>query len=496
MDPATLTLVITAVALAVDLVVRIAALVLIPRNRKPSSAMAWLLAIFLIPYVGILLFLLIGSTKLPKSRRIKQRQINTMIDDAVAQLGAPRQDGWPAWFAPVVELATSIGSLPMVPGNTAHLIGDYEKSIAAMAADIDQARRYVHVQFYIVAFDETTAGFFASLENAVKRGVTVRVLLDHIASIRAAGHRATFAELDRIGVRWEFMLPVQPLKGKYQRPDLRNHRKIVVVDGDVGYVGSQNLIDRSYNLKKNLKRGLKWQELMTRVSGPAVASINAVFLGDWYSETDEVLSSENVELPVLERQLDAAEALPAGVALDCQVVPSGPGFDQENNLRLFLSLLYSARERVIITSPYFVPDEAMLYAITSCVQRGLEVQLFVSEIGDQGPVFHAQRSYYGELLAAGVRIWLYPAPYILHAKHISVDDDVAVIGSSNMDIRSFSLDLEVSLLVHGRDFVTEMRAVEAGYRAIGRELTADEWAREPRRATFLDGLARLTSVLQ
>jgi cardiolipin synthase len=151
---------------------------------------------------------------------------------------------------------------------------------------------------------------------------------------------------------------------------------------------------------------------------------------------------------------------------------------------------------VIITSPYFVPDEAMMYAITSAKLRGLDVQLFVSEIGDQGGVWHAQRSYYRPLLQAGVRIWLYPGPYILHAKHLSIDDDVAVIGSSNMDIRSFALNFEVTLLVRGASFVADMRAVEAKYRELGRELTLEEWEREPASATFLDGIARLTSALQ
>jgi cardiolipin synthase A/B len=177
-------------------------------------------------------------------------------------------------------------------------------------------------------------------------------------------------------------------------------------------------------------------------------------------------------------------------------VPSGPAFDGENNLRLFLSLVNSAQERVIITSPYFVPDEAMMYAITSARLRGLEVQLFVSEIGDQGSVWHAQRSYYGALLRAGVQIWLYPGPYILHAKHLSIDDDVAVIGSSNMDIRSFNLNFEVCMLVRGPSFVADMRRVEEGYRTVGRQLTLEEWEQEPATATFLDGIARLTSALQ
>ena len=317
----------------------------------------------------------------------------------------------------------------------------------------------MHVEFFIVSLDDTTRGFFAAMERAVQRGVVVRVLLDHISTGRSATHKATYAELDRIGAKWSFMLPVQPFKGKYQRPDLRNHRKIVVVDGRVGYTGSQNLIDRSYNSKKNLKRGLQWQELVARVTGPTVTALNAVFMSDWYAETDELLADDE-NMPATVAPFDTSPD-----ALDCQIVPSGPAFDGENNLRLFLSLVNSAQERVIITSPYFVPDEAMMYAITSARLRGLEVQLFVSEIGDQGSVWHAQRSYYGALLRAGVQIWLYPGPYILHAKHLSIDDDVAVIGSSNMDIRSFNLNFEVCMLVRGPSFVADMRKVEEGYRA-------------------------------
>jgi len=477
-------------AIAVDLAIRVAALIVIPRGRKPSSAMAWLLAIFLIPFVGILFFLLIGSPYLPRDRREKQKTIDDLITTATygVRFEAERSE-WPAWLEPVTVLNRAVGAIPIVGGNEAHLVDDYEDSLAAMAADIDTAESFVHVEFYIVAFDATTVGFFASLENAVRRGVSVRVLLDHIACVRAAGHRRTFAELDRIGVTWSFMLPVQPLKGRWQRPDLRNHRKLVVVDGRVAWMGSQNLISRDYNAKKNIARGLKWQELMTRVTGPVVTGVNAIFIGDWYCETDEFVVHENVPAAEVARSTSPD-------ALDCQVVPSGPGFGQENNLRLFLALVHSAQKRIIITSPYFVPDEAMIYAITSGAQRGLDVQLFVSEIGDQAGVFHAQRSYYSALLEAGVHIWMYPAPFILHAKHLSIDDDVAVIGSSNMDIRSFALDLEVSLLVRGEEFVAEMRAVEADYRRLGRELTAEEWSREPRGATFLDGLARLTSALQ
>jgi cardiolipin synthase len=178
------------------------------------------------------------------------------------------------------------------------------------------------------------------------------------------------------------------------------------------------------------------------------------------------------------------------------VIPSGPGFEVENNLQLFLSLLYSARERIIITSPYFVPDDSMLRGLMAATARGVHVELFVSEIGDQALVWHAQRSYYSALLRAGVRVFCYPAPFILHAKHFSVDDDIALIGSSNMDMRSFGLNSEISLMVRSRSFVAEMRNVERDYREISKELTLAEWEQEPLRRTVLDGLARLTSALQ
>ncbi|HEY8282097.1 MAG TPA: phospholipase D-like domain-containing protein, partial [Leifsonia sp.] len=243
---------------------------------------------------------------------------------------------------------------------------------------------------------------------------------------------------------------------------------------------------RSYNKRSNIRRGLKWKELVVRLEGPIVAGLNAIFITDWYSETDELLAREAE--PITD---DLATN-----ALDAQVVPSGPGFSGENNLRLFLALLYYAQERIVITSPYFVPDEAMLTAITTATQRGIAVDLFVSEIGDQALVYHAQRSYYEALLRAGVRIWMYKRPYILHAKHFTIDDEVAVIGSSNMDMRSFQLNMEISLMVRGRHFVDELRRVEDGYREQSRELRLEDWMKQPLRSTVLDNLARLTSALQ
>ena len=481
------TAIVAAAIIFIDLVIRVIAVIVVPRNRRPTAGMAWLLAIFFIPILGILLFLLIGNPKLPKHRREKQAEVDEFIRESTH--GVERVSDsttWPGWFDGVVQLNRNLGAMPLIGSNSASLIGDYAGSLEAMTAAIRTSQRYVHVEFYIFAYDRTTSPFFDALGEAVARGVEVRVLLDHIASLRVKGYRKTLKRLDRMGVRWQLMLPVQPFRGRYKRPDLRNHRKILVVDGEVGFMGSQNIIDRSYNKPGNIRRGLKWKELVARVEGPIVSGLEAIFLTDWYLETGEAPMREIVPLG----QEGAVQDL------DCQVVPSGPGYNNENNLKLFLALMYAAEERIVLTSPYFVPDEAMLRAISGATQRGIHVELFVSEIGDQALVYHAQRSYYEALLRAGVKIWLYQAPYILHSKHFTIDDDVAVIGSSNMDIRSFELNMEVSLLVRGASFVREMRAVEDGYRRESRELTLDEWMTQPLRSTVLDNLARLTSALQ
>ena len=476
-----------AVLLTLDICIRIIAVVIVPVNRKPQTATAWLLAIMTIPTIGFILFLLFGSNKLPRKRRERQRQINQYITESTENLGALDRGGdWPDWLEPIVELNRSLGAMPIVGGNSAKLYPNYSESLAAMTDAVKSARTYVHAEFYIIAFDRTTVPFFEALGDAVKRGVTVRVLLDHVASWRSPHYFRTIRKLRRLGVKWQLMLPIQPWRGRLQRVDLRNHCKLLVVDGTVAYTGSQNMIDRSYNKRSNRRRGLQWKDLMVRFEGPIVAGIDALFITDWYSETDELLENE----AIVPEQNSAANML------DCQVVPSGPGFEGENNLRLFNSLLYSAQEKIIITSPYFVPDESMLYAITTAAQSGLDVQLFVSEIGDQPVVYHAQRSYYEALLRAGVRIWLYKSPTVLHAKHFTIDDRVAVIGSSNMDMRSFTLNLEISVMIHGASFVEQLREVEASYRATSRELTLDDWQKQPLRSKVLDNVARLTATVQ
>lgn len=473
--------------LLIGLGFRIAALIVIPRNRRPQTAMAWLLAIFFIPFVGSLAFLVFGSHRLPRKRRQKQREISDYILETTEGMElVAKDDPWPAALAPIVELNRTLGAMPLVGGNRAEMWADDDVSLAEMTAAVNAATRLVHCEFYILSLDDSTAAFFDALDAAVQRGVKVRVLLDHLGNFQYPGFRRTKKRLTRMGADWHLMLPVQPLRGRYQRPDLRNHRKLLVIDGSIAFTGSQNVIETGYQRGKNHRRGLHWKDYMARFEGPIVAGIDALFVTDWYSETDELLR----------REVPSALEQRAKGPMDCQVVPSGPGFPGENNLRLFNALVYGAKKRIVLVSPYFVPDDSMLYAITTAAQSGIEVELFVSEIGDQFFVFHAQRSYYEQLLKAGVRIFLYSAPTILHAKHMTFDDEVSVIGSSNMDMRSFTLDAEISIMIRDPDFLRRLRAIEDSYREHSKELQLDQWMARPLIRKMLDNMARLTAALQ
>jgi cardiolipin synthase len=490
----TLGTILAVVLVLVDIAIVVAALFVLPGNRRPQTAMAWLLLILAVPLVGFLLFLLFGRTTVGRQRRAQQEEVNAAIL-AAAHLEDLEDHEQRLELPPLVQtfakLNRRLGVLPLSFGNTVELIEDYDGAIGAMSREIAAAKDYVHVQFYISAWDEVTAPFFEELVRATERGVTVRFLFDHLGSRGIPGYKEFVRKLEATKIRWTPMLPIRPLKGELRRPDLRNHRKILVVDGRVAFSGSQNLIEACYDKPKNQKLGRAWVELMARIEGPAVQELNVVFATDWLTETGESLQRQVSEVP------PPPSVRPDAVTdVGVQVVPSGPGFVTENNLRLFNSMLYSAERRLSLTSPYFVPDDSLLYAATTAAQRGVDVELFVSATADQFMVAHAQRSYYEALLTSGVRIWLYPEPFVLHAKHFSVDDRVAVVGSSNMDMRSFALNYEVVMMMTGSEVVARLAQVQDDYRSLSKELTLDEWQARGRGPRYVDNVMRLTATLQ
>jgi cardiolipin synthase A/B len=470
----------------VELTIKIVALGTVPSNRRPSSSIAWLLLIVVTPILGLVLFLLIGSPFVRGRRAKVQAEANQVITERTAEMpDVPPGADIPLGVDSLFRLNRRLSYLPCVTGVSHGLFGDYDASIQAMSDAVEEAERTVHVEFFITAWDDTTDVFCTALVDAVKRGVRVRLLYDDVASRRYPGFKQMNSRLTEAGIEWHEMMPIKPFKGQWRRPDLRNHRKLLVVDSKVAFMGSQNMIDSSYLLKGNLKVGRHWKDLNIKISGEIVRELEAVFAMDWYTETGEKLGSE-IEF----------EDGYAPSAAPMQLLPSGPGYLTMPNLRLFTGLAHRAQQKLSLTSPYFVPDDSLLEAITTAAYRGVAVELFVSEQADQFVVQHAQASYYEVLLEAGVRIYQYPKPTVLHAKHFTVDDMVGVIGSSNMDYRSFGLDYEITLMSTGKEFVADLQAVAAGYRAVCHELTLAEWRARPKGQRYVDNVMRLVSALQ
>jgi cardiolipin synthase len=375
-----------------------------------------------------------------------------------------------------VTLAERLGDFGILGNNRIELLTDYDQSIQRLVDDIESAQRHVHLLYYIFADDATGRRVAKALLRAANRGVRCRLLLDALGARSAL--RSLEPRLRKAQIEVHAVLPYRLWNRNRGRRDLRNHRKIAVIDGRVGYAGSQNLIDADF------KRGLVYEELVARMTGPIVGQLQAVWLVDRYLETESTSVDEDL----------FPEPFVAGHS-PAQTLPSGPLYRRANVQRALVALVHGARRRVVITTPYFVPDEPLVQALQTAALRGVDVVLIAPQARDQILVCLAQRSFYEELLEAGVRIYHYQ-PRFLHAKHVTIDDDVAMVGSSNIDIRSFQLNSEISVLIYDREVVSQLIRIQEGYLTRSRELSYDEWLRRPLLSKVAQNTARLVdSVL-
>ncbi|GAA1166392.1 Cardiolipin synthase [Corynebacterium glaucum] len=476
--------------MVVDYAIKFVMIGIVPGNRKPSEANAWLLLILLLPIVGLPLYLLMGSKLISRRRHRIQNQANDALNNVHGEISDYPAE-LPAETASLVRLNRTLTGYPALYAHAPYLWTDYDLTMRRIAQLIDGSVSSVDLEIYAVAWDDTTAPVFEAMERAVARGVHVRLLFDHIGSQKYPGFRRLKRRLTEIGVDWHMMLPLDPLRGRWRRPDLRNHRKVIVFDGEVAMIGSFNLIDRSYLMPGHVRHGRQWVDAFVELSGPVVTSIESMFAVDWFTESGEVMELTPPE------QIDDASALDVNVV---QLVPSGPGFLTEPNLRMFNAMIHHTRDHLVLCSPYFVPEDSLLEAITSACYRGVRVDLLVGEKADQFMVQHAQSAYYQQLLQAGVHIWEFPAPYVLHTKFALADPGsdaaVGVVGSSNMDIRSFSLNYESSLFIAGGSLLPRLFELAENYLSVSRELTLEVWDRRPWYRRYVDNVMKLTSAVQ
>jgi len=449
-------------------------------ERQPlRSAITWLLVIFFLPWPGLFLYLFIGENRLPQ-RRLKKRKVLLKKLEALRKRFIEHSNelspDLDQPFQATVTLAEKLGYMPIMFNNQTTLLNNTDEAIDHLIKDIDAAQSHVHLLFYIFEIDETGQRVAQALERAAARGIECRLLVDAQGSRRFLKNMA--ARLKESGVQLYPVLAVSLLRAWASRIDLRNHRKIAVIDGKIGYTGSQNIVNAGYGHKN-----LRWHDLMVRLTGPVVLELQAVFVSDWYAESDEFLQSTNIfpDQKTLKSGYDAVQTL-----------PSGPLFAAENYQRVVINALHSARHKVIITTPYFIPDEAFLEAMETAALKGVDVKLIVPLKSDQKLVGNASRAYYERLLKSGVSVHLFNQG-LLHVKSMSIDDSLAFLGSSNFDIRSFALNFEINMIFYGTEVAGELCRIQQGFLENSQQLDLSRWQQRPRRKKFIQNVAKLLS---
>lgn len=442
-------------------------------NRTPSSRVAWVAVIMLLPVVGVVAYFLLGETNIGRARVDR-------LQKTEARLRLPT---WPPVAVPdhagaLFDLGKSISSMPAVGSNRIRLLGDPEApfnepmrnakaAMNTLIADIEQARSTVHIAFYIWLDDDTGQRVAQALEAAARRGVVCRVMVDALGS-RAFLKSPLWGALAQAGVkqlatlddlnRWQHFT--------FSRMDLRDHRKLVIIDNRIAYCGSQNCADPEFRVKAKYA---PWIDVLFRCEGPLAQQMQALFLGGWIPETGEQgLDDLACEVPQLAYETQA-QAAPGCVA---QLFETGPTARHNAMSDMFVACMYAARDELIITTPYFVPDESILRALCAAPRRGVKTTLVLPTRNDSWLVGNASRSSYPDLLNSGVQLYEYPLG-LLHAKTLTVDGNIALVGSANMDRRSLELNYENSLLIAGAQVTESIRERQLGYLAVSQLVSAD-----------------------
>ncbi len=425
-------------------------------QREPTSRLAWVIVIIAAPFVGMIAYLMLGEARVSATRRQRGRAIDDRLVRPPHEPGAARAIADCPYDAPFA-LAQSVNRLGPTSGNRATLAADSNAAIDAIVADIDAARDHVHCIFYIWLDDCNGLKIKDGLIRAAERGVAVRVLADALGS-RSLVRSAHWQAMTDCGAEMRVALPVGNLLWTMirGRVDLRNHRKLVVIDGSIAWCGSQNAADPEFRVKPHYA---PWVDVMTRWQGPVARDWQFLFVSDWMGEHGEDLSA-----------LLARPAPSGGGAIIAQVIGTGPTLPYPAMSACFAELIHSARRELVITTPYFVPDEALLFAILSAARRGVRVLLLLPARNDSRIVAAASRSHYGDLLKAGVELYEYGCG-LLHAKTMVVDGKVGLVGSANLDRRSFELNFENNILFLDAEFAGQIRARQ------------DEWLADCRRVS-------------
>jgi cardiolipin synthase A/B len=458
-------------------------------DRTPASRVAWVAVIMCLPVIGVVAYLLLGETSIGHER---VRRLHEAERRLAAPSGAGTEPGDPV-AATVSDLCRSINGFGPTPGNRVVLLGDPAASPAEPTLDCDLAIRglieaieaateHVHVSFYIWLDDDNGGRVADAISAAARRGVTCRVMVDALGS-RDFVRGPRWRQLREAGAHLLAALEDIPRLGHNAvgRVDLRNHRKLVVIDNRIAFCGSQNCADPQFRVKAKYA---PWIDVLLRCEGPVVRQAQHLFLGTWIAETgEEDLYGLPAAAPEPERYDDGVVAQMYGTG------PTTPGSPMSDS---FVSALYAAEHELIITTPYFVPDQALLRALCAAPRRGVETTLVVPARIDSPLVAAACHSAYSDLLRCGVRLFEYPLG-LLHTKSITVDARITLVGSANMDRRSLELNFENNLLVLDPGVTATIRDRQLGYLSQSTIIKAETVKDWPFRVRLVDNVIGMAS---
>jgi len=438
--------------------------ILLRRHRSSSSRIAWITIVLALPLLGVIAYFLLGEVNLGRRHARRMSRGSKALpppDTLTGSVDDKPVDDEVMRSAHLFKLGQSISGFAVQAGNSAQLMGDSNSAIDAMVADIDAAQDHVHVSFYIWLPDNNGRKVIEALQRAAQRGVSCRALVDGLGS-RSLIKSKHWKAMTKAGIHTAVALPVKypllsPLVG---RADLRNHRKIVIVDNAITYCGSQNCADPEFLVKA---RYAPWVDILLRFEGPVVQQNQYLFATDWIEACGENLSS-----------LLQASTPHAG-GFSAQVIGTGPSFRYSAMPEVFIALLNTARREVLISTPYYVPNEAMQDALCATAYRGVTTSLILPARNDSLFVAAASRSCFEDLLEAGVRLYEFKSG-LLHAKTFTLDGEVALIGSANMDRRSFDLNFENNILLHDAALTAAIVARQRSYIEQSERFTSDNLA--------------------
>ncbi|QRX64365.1 cardiolipin synthase [Dysgonomonadaceae bacterium zrk40] len=449
--------------------------VVITENRNPIKTVAWVLAVLFLPVIGIIWYAIFGQDTTRK-HVISRRMYSKLKKRPLDEMETPVEQSSPEGYGNLVNLLRRMDYNPLLGGNDVELFTHASLKFERLFDDIGRARRHIHIEYYVLEDDDLGKQLQDALIRKAREGVEVRIIYDSFGS-RKTG-KAYFEAYRMAGIEVEPFLKLT-LPSLTSRLNYRNHRKIIVIDGEIGYVGGMNIADRYI-------RGMEWgawRDTHARIEGKGVQGLQSVFLIDWFFVSQTLITSRNY-FPLLDN---------CGNSM-MQIVNSGPVSEENELSHGIMQAIYNAEKSIFIQTPYFFPPESMTDALQAAAIRGVDVRLMISKRSDVPLVQLASHSFIAHMLQSGVKVYLYREGF-LHSKLMVFDSSLTLIGSANFDMRSFEQNFEVEAFIYDREVAAQASEIFVDDQRSCDQVSLREWNKRPIGRRFLESLLRLFAPL-